>query len=249
MVSLELSRLDDRALMDLRDDFESLARPWRELAVLGACCDEPLVDLARLPLGERDCLLLRVRRHLFGRRVDADRRCHACGERLDISFDVDDLLGATEIKRAEDTVRSDVHRPTAVEFEAAGMTLRLRAPDTGDVAAAVAAPDPELAVLMRCIDPANDAVLQDSRVREAIAVRLAEIDPGAEIALSSTCPQCGAPSETIFDPAGFLIAEITAYTDRLIDQVDQLARVYGWTEADILALGARRRHRYLELTS
>lgn len=269
MVALELSRLDDRALMDLRDEFESLLRPWRELAILAACCHQSAVDLAHLSVGARDRLLLRVRCSLFGSRVEAESRCEACGERLDLWFDVGELLAATEPTGTDETRRADLpssptrgttaiasaaaaDASTAVELETGGLRLRLRAPDTADIAAAIATPDPELTVLTRCIEHAEDVasvLLQDPCVRDAIAVKLAEIDPGAEIALTAACPRCSARSQTTFDPGGFLLAEITTYTDRLIDEIDQLARVYGWSEADILALGARRRRRYLELMS
>ena len=111
--------------------------------------------------------------------------------------------------------------------------------------------DPETTLLMRCIEGVEDAaaLLGDPALRQAIGRQLAALDPDAETRLTGTCPACGAACETVFDTAGFLLAEIVAYTDRLIDEVDQLARVYGWREADILALGAGRRRRYLELTS
>src|SRR5262245_15421836 len=94
MVRLDLTRLDDNALMEMWDEAQPLSRPWRELAVLEACCDEPRQALARVPIGIRDSLLLDVRVHLFGRRIEAESRCGACGERLDVSFDVSDILAA-----------------------------------------------------------------------------------------------------------------------------------------------------------
>ena len=36
---------------------------------------------------------------------------------------------------------------------------------------------------------------------------------------------------------------------RLLGEVHQLARAYGWPEATILAMSSRRRHFYLELVS
>jgi hypothetical protein len=254
MAAIDLLRLDDRALMDLRDDFESLSRPWRELAVLAACSGDTLDSLARLSLGERDRRLLRLRRALFGRRAEGESRCEACGERLDVSFDIGELLAATRgiDEEAERQVREvdGVNDRRFVEFDASGMTVRLRAADSGDIAAAVDDPDPELTVLTRCVEQVETIsdLLRDSRVREALAAKLTEIDPAAEITLSATCPHCGASCDTPFDPAGFLLSEIVAYTDRLVDEVDQLARIYGWSEADILSLGPRRRRRYLELS-
>jgi hypothetical protein len=86
-------------------------------------------------------------------------------------------------------------------------------------------------------------------VRAEIVAALAELDPDAETMLAVSCPSCGGAHDTVFDPAGFLLTELAAYADRLMDEVDQLARAYGWSERDILALGARRRRRYLERTS
>jgi hypothetical protein len=239
MVALDFSRLHDSALMDLRDDIDSLSRPWRELAVLAECAGAPMATLAQLPLGSRDRLLLEVRAHLFGRRVDAEMRCDRCGERLDLSFDAGGMLGAADGSLDD---RELVH---------GSMRLRLRLPDSTDVAAACLAPDAEDVMLSRCVDePAFDvAALRDSDLRTAIAHRLAELDPQAELRLTSTCPACAATCDTLFDPAGFLLAEIVAYTDRLLSEVDQLARAYGWRESEILALGTRRRRRYLEMTS
>lgn len=238
MVVLDLSRLDDVALMDLRDDFESLPRPWRELAVLAQCCSEPAHVLARLPLGRRDRLLLQVRGHLFGGHVDAECRCETCGERLDLTFDLARVLAATSDQEAHGELRRGEQ------------VLRLRAPDSADIAAASEHEDPEGAILSRCVE-GGDArgALDDPTVRDEIARTLAAIDPDAEITLTTPCPGCGATAEHVFDPAGFLLAEIVAHTDRLLAEVDQLARVYGWNESDILALGPRRRRRYLEITS
>jgi hypothetical protein len=240
MVTLDFSRLDDHALMDLQDHVQALARPWRELALLARCCDAPVATLAELPLGERDRLFLEARGRLFGWHVDAESRCVACGERLDLSFDIAEMLRG----RAESGAEREIPGETA--------QLRLRAPNSIDLAEAAVASNPEEALFARCVDAdAGDlaALLGDVDLRAAIADRLAQLDPYAEMVLAGRCPQCGAVSDTIFDPAGFLLEEIAAYAEGLVADVDQLARAYGWREADILALGPRRRRRYLELTS
>jgi hypothetical protein len=43
--------------------------------------------------------------------------------------------------------------------------------------------------------------------------------------------------------------EITARSQRLILEVHQLARTYGWTEAEILNLSAARRALYLKMVT
>ena len=42
-------------------------------------------------------------------------------------------------------------------------------------------------------------------------------------------------------------AELATQAKRLLREVHFLARAYGWREADILAMSARRRQAYLEM--
>jgi hypothetical protein len=67
--------------------------------------------------------------------------------------------------------------------------------------------------------------------------------------LDFACPSCGHEWQSLFDIAAFFWAEIAAQARRLLREVHQLASAYGWREADILAMSARRRRAYLEMTS
>ena len=73
-------------------------------------------------------------------------------------------------------------------------------------------------------------------VRMAIAKELAVIDPQAEILLDLSCPTCGNQWQGLFDIVSFLWAEIRARARRLLQEVDTLARAYGWAETDILGM-------------
>ena len=53
--------------------------------------------------------------------------------------------------------------------------------------------------------------------------------------------------ELLFDIAEFFWTEISAQAQRLLREIDALARAYGWTEHEILSLPAQRRQTYLEL--
>ena len=72
-------------------------------------------------------------------------------------------------------------------------------------------------------------------------------DPQAEIIISLGCPNCGKHWELIFDVAHFFWNEIAAQAQRLVYEIDALARAYGWTEREILALPVQRRRTYLEM--
>jgi hypothetical protein len=45
----------------------------------------------------------------------------------------------------------------------------------------------------------------------------------------------------------FFWEEIDVWAERTLSDVHRLASAYGWSESDILALGPRRRQRYLAL--
>lgn len=96
--------------------------------------------------------------------------------------------------------------------------------------------------------------LRDDRMRElpdetiaAISRAMLEADPQAEITLRLTCPACGHEWDLLFDVADFFWKEISAQAQRLLREIDALARAYGWTEHEILNLPAQRRQTYLEM--
>ena len=49
------------------------------------------------------------------------------------------------------------------------------------------------------------------------------------------------------DIGSFVWHELTAWAQRAMDDVHVLARAYGWSESEVLALSAWRRQRYVEL--
>jgi hypothetical protein len=82
---------------------------------------------------------------------------------------------------------------------------------------------------------------------EALSRAMIEAAPEAEIILRLTCPACGHEWDLLFDIAEFFWREISAQAQRLLREIDTLARAYGWTEAEILSLPAQRRQTYLEM--
>jgi hypothetical protein len=76
---------------------------------------------------------------------------------------------------------------------------------------------------------------------------MAKADPHAEMLISLSCPTCGKDWELLFDIAHFFWKEIVGQAQRLVYEIDTLARAYGWTEREILSLPAQRRRTYLEM--
>jgi hypothetical protein len=226
--------VDDTALLDCWERARSLARPWRELTLLELVDPGSASDLALLPIGERDRRLLELRTSLVGRSIECETDCPACGERLAIELDAADLrtVAPREVDR---TVRH------------AGRRIRVRPPDSRDIAACLDEADPEQALLERCTGGRGAALPDD--LREAVIRTMAALDPGAEISLDAECPACGEAWQVPLDPASLAFEEVGQLATRLLREVDQLARAYGWRERDVLELSAARRRAYVSLVA
>ena len=218
----------------------------RALALLaGACPESPADELAGWSLGRRDALLLDLRQRTFGPELVSVASCPGCGERLETAFRVEDVR--VELPDAE---------AGPYTLSAAGWTVRFRLPNGGDGIALAASPPAAGSgrerLLTRCVlaaerdggAAATAAELPEEVVR-ALAARMEQLDPQAEVRIVLGCPACGQRSESVFDILSFFWAEITAWAERTLDEVHLLAMAYGWRETDVLALGPRRRQAYL----
>jgi hypothetical protein len=218
----------------------------RSLALLAAAMPEASWDeLAALPVGRRDALLLELRWRSFGSLVEAHAPCSACGETMEIELEIRDLLD-----RAGDT------DDTEIELEMDGWEIRCRLPDSRDLAAVVGCADDQEGrglLLDRCVTRAlrngNDhsATELPPQVIDELSQRLEAADPLAVIEIQATCPECGHGDSELLDAGSLVWSEVRTEADRLLREVDVLARRYGWTEDEVLALGPRRRRAYLEL--
>jgi hypothetical protein len=220
--------LSAAATLDLWQEVEGRDPVERSLALVAAAGREP-DEVARLPLGRRDAILLEL---YAGETLDATAECPSCGERAEFSVGTRELLARGEAAAEPRPVGSVVWRP----------------PDSRDVAAAAGSGDlasAERVLLERCAGFAD----LPREVREAVAGAMAEADPLAEVLVDVSCPACGEGFVADLDVGAFAWAEVRARAQRLIHDVDTLARAYGWTEAEVLALGERRRAAYLELAA
>ena len=185
---------------------------------------EPIDVLAKLTIAERDRELMRLRAALFGTHCEAIAPCPECGEQLDIGFDLETFTSAPV--------------PPA---NAADDALRL--PDTLDLLSVAALPAPQRVSALA-------ARLCGRRIPDeqlpALESALTARDPLAEVRLEFSCPACGHGWSDLFDIAAFLWDEIDEHAVRLLGETDMLARTYGWSEGEILAIPPRRRQIYLD---
>lgn len=194
--------------------------------------------LMQLSLGQRDRLLLAVRQHNFGDCIDVHTTCAACSERAEFSVSCSALLA--------DTVAAEA---PAKKVTLDGAAFELRCPNSLDLAEAARGPSLEAAervLLDRCVTHNDAAPITPAR-RAALAAALSALDPAAEIMFDLACPACCREWQALFDINQLLWLEIAARARRLVQEVDVLARVYHWHEAEIFALSENRRALYLEM--
>ena len=195
--------------------------------------------LVRLPLGRRDRLLIAVRQANFGDRIEAQAVCSACTERVEFALSCSALLANTQTAE-----------PASSKLMLDQTVVELRCPNSLDVAAIAACTEVQAAeeiLLARCVEQIPSSPALTTAGRATIAEALSALDPAAEILIDLTCPACASGSQTVFDINRSLWLEICARALRLIQEVDTLARVYHWSEADILSMGEARRSLYLEM--
>lgn len=195
-------------------------------------------------IGERNAGLLALRTGIFGNVAHGFAACPECRERVEMSFDASGML--------EDQPAAD----DSFVYESAGYAVRFRLPTGSDLKRATAGTDMAeafrillSACILRATQNDREIAVDDlpASYQESLAEHIGSRDPRAETVFEMSCPSCSHQWAQPFDIEKFLWQEIAWHARRLLREVDELARAYGWTEPDILALSPRRRQAYLEL--
>jgi hypothetical protein len=207
-----------------------------------------------LTIGDREALLLHLRRLTLGERIACVLSCPdpACGEQMDLDLQVHDLLlppsaqvqewYETTITDQEATYSARFRLPTGVDQEAA-VHLSAVTPETG---AALL-----LQRCLACVYDANGTPVDPppATVISQLPALMAALDPQAELRLRLTCPVCDGVFSTLFDTASYFFQELFSRTGQIYREVHWLAFYYHWSEAEILAMTRQKRQHYLGLLS
>lgn len=216
----------------------------RALALLGGGYPErPAAELRKLPIGERDALLLSLREKLLGSKLRGYVECPRCAERLVFTLQSSSLRlpapgagGPRELRHGDWVV--SYRLPDSEDLIAAGRR--------GEVASARAE------LLGRCVlSLSRDAAPVPARqlppeLEAALVAAMAEDDAQADLWLTMCCAACENSWQARFDIGVFLWTEFAAQARGLLDEVAVLARAFGWAEADILRMSAARRQQYVQ---
>jgi len=237
------SALDGEALLALWERALAQPGPARGDALLQA------VDggVPTRTLGERNARLVEFHARVFGPEIELLSHCPACGTAAQFSADCAALA---------------VERPAAVapshRLAAHGHVIDFRLPDSADLTAA-SAQDGEDDFARQLLQGCVIACTRDgAAVRmndlppallDALSQRMEALDPAASVSFALACPQCATHWDARLDLAQLLWQKVQAAAERLLLEIDTLARSYGWTEGEVLRLSATRRAAYLQMAA
>ncbi|MBD2773382.1 phage baseplate protein [Iningainema tapete] len=212
----------------------------------------PLKTLAQLSIGQRDAYLLTLRELVFGSQLISLATCPHCSECLELTLNSADIKVGAELSLPETKPQE------TFTVDIADCQVQFRLPNSLDIAALASQDhiaDSQQYLLNRCVlavhchseQQTNDQL--PPNLWDAVVQRMAEVDPQADVQFKLVCPVCKHQWQVVFDILSFFWKEIDAWAYRILREVHTLACIYGWGEAEILALSPHRRQFYLQLVA
>ena len=223
--------LDDTLVLDTWSSGSGRTSPVLSLLALA----RPELDAARrgdLAGDEANRSLLDAMAELGEHSLDTLVACPRCDE-------------PNEVVLPLDVLRAAVDGPSTGSVAVGGTTVPYRVPSVADLEAARRCTDADAAerlLVDRCTGGEVD--------RSALAAVAAEIDerhPLLAPRVEVRCVSCAAAFDAGLDVAVVAGASVAAAATRLVDEVAHLARAYGWSEAEVLAVPRARRAVYRRL--
>lgn len=243
-----MNNLSASELLNIWEQGRSQTLTRQALLLLTASCPENSIDtLAKLSIGHRDALLLTLRENTFGQSLNGIATCPKCGEQLELTMKVADILVDKKIgPNRELTTIIDRYE------------VKFRLPDSTDIAfldepidmAAARQEIYDRCILSICDTSESKEITTDGlpvEVMNEISDRIAKVDPQADILIDLSCPSCSKEWQVGFDIVSFFWSEINTWAYRILYEVRNLAMAYGWSERNILGMSPGRRQIYLEM--
>ncbi|MEU2450516.1 hypothetical protein ABZ605_10690 [Streptomyces sp. NPDC012765] len=244
-------------VLRLWDECRDASPQTRALALAAAADDDTVcaVPPAERPIGRITAQLLRLRNALAGPLMTATVGCPGCCGTVEFQATTEALLAL------EDKI---VDSPPPLLH--GGYEVAWRCLSYGDLRAVAELPesdeadDPDsgaLLLLERCLlglrheerTRAPSAADLPGAVREALTGAMSSADPLADLLVDLRCPDCEHAFTADLDVAAFVWAELESRGRQLLLDVDVLARSYGWSESEVLALSEPRRASYLRIVT
>jgi hypothetical protein len=193
-------------------------------------------------VGDRDYLILQLRRITLGEEFHAVFACPACGTKMDVNFETKDVPVTFRPQAAADHL---IPLDSATNIE---RKVRFRLPCGADQEAVLGHNSRRAAELLldRCILDSGGIPLSLDE-REAVADAMDRLAPQVDLELDLACPQCAKQFLAPFDTTAFFLSEMKTNGGQLLREIHSLAFYYHWSEAEIVSLRRDRRRAYLGL--
>lgn len=224
----------------------------RCLDALGPMSSVDVGAVRSLAVGDREALLLHLRRLTLGDTLPCTLTCPSCEEKMDLELSARELL-------LDPQPLDQRWQEMRIEDEEGSYRVHFRLPTGADQEAVAArgARDAETAarqIARRCVDRVVDAGGTELPVEawpeslvEELSDQMETLDPQAELRINVQCPACEHGFSFLFDTAAYFAEELERRGPQLYREVHTLAFYYHWSEAEIMNLTLRERGRYIEL--
>jgi len=219
----------------------------RCLTYIGDISPVPLNYVQALTVGDREALLLHLRRLTFGEKFSGLLNCPDCGVKLDFDLEVKQLL-----LPPYDSPGYWFRVPLAEK----DLTIMFRLPTGADqeAIADLVAHDPSKALMLlvtRCVHRVSQGDVELDTVPDDLVPILgglmSERDPQAELILNNQCPDCNHSFSVLLDMGQFFAEELNQRIGYLYREVHLLAWYYHWSESEIMRMTRQHRRIYLDL--
>lgn len=222
----------------------------RAMALLeGACAGEQPPPFEKLSIGQRNNLLLTLREQLFGAQLESIVTCPACTESLEINF------STSSIKAESLNVNND---PVSVDFGDYHLLYRL--PNSEDLSLLEDIDDAgiirdkllEWCLLDISTNSGAKKIHKDDipdEILNRLLDKMEQDDPMSTIQLSIICPACNHQWLSQLDILSYLWSELGSWAYQTLQDVHQLASLYGWSENEIFSISSLRRQTYLRMAT
>ena len=208
----------------------------RALTLVASARAQTRAEAAQLDVGTREVLLARYLVSVGAAWAVTCATCPECSVILEVPMDLGELAVLP------------VHEPgTKFTIMVDDVSLTFRLPTTADLLglSGLAEGEAPSRLLDRCVDGPPDGLTAE--MAAAVEAAMEQAAPAGAVDVVASCPECGAEELFALDVSALLWADVEARAVRLMGEIHALARAYGWTEAEVLALSPRRRASYLAL--
>jgi len=197
--------------------------------------DQSPENLPDLPLSQRNSTLMQLYIQHVSDTFFAWVNCEDCGERMEFELDSTQLPAATEnLTPLVEAAGYQWYRPTSRHLAS---IANIDDPQTAAVE-----------LMQRCAANPNDLPTEITQLEELLLTVepvMESEDPWAELSVTLRCPACEHPQSASLDVPDLLWQQFSHIAHGLLDDVDTLARTYGWSEETILSLSDYRRAAYI----